>query len=278
MRTRLRLGAPSASVRALPDVPIIGAQRGGTSSLYKYLGRHPDVVSSLRKETEYFSRNYSRGEAWYRAHFPLKVRRQLHRLTSGRPPVAFEATPDYLLDPRAAARAARLIPEAKLIVLLRDPVARAFSHHQHMTRLGLETLPFQMAIAQEEARIGEARERIIADESFVSAEFLHYSYLERGRYAEQLQPWFDSFGRDRILVIKSEDFYVDPASSLDAILEFIGLAPWRPATFANYSYSLAEGRPTQLDMDASTRSVLEAHFAQPNAMLYTLLGRDMGWH
>lgn len=275
--TRLSLRVPTAHLREFPDVLIVGAQRAGTSSVYRYLGGHPDVAPSLRKETEYFSYYYDRGEYWYRAHFPLTMRRLAHRLVRRRSFVSFEATPDYLVDPRAARRAARLVPHAKIIVLLRDPVTRAFSHYRHMTRLGYETLPFEAAIAEEELRIGEARDRLTTDESFVSKAFLRFSYLERGQYARQLRTWFECFERDRVLAIRSEDLYAEPSRSFDTILRFVGLPRWRPAAFANYSYNARIGQPEQPPIAASTRSDLEAHFAAPNLDLYALLGRDMGW-
>jgi len=276
-RTRLRLRSPTAGFRVLPDFLIIGAQRAGTSSLYRYLGGHPDIVPSLRKETEYFSRFYGRGERWYRAHFPVAARLPVHRIVGRGPLISFEATPDYLLDSRAARRAAQLVPRAKIIVLLRNPVDRAFSHHQHMTRLGYETLSFEAAIEEEEARIGEARELIADDGALVPAEFLRFSYLERGRYAEQLQLWFDWFERDQVLVIKSEDLYANPASSFDVVLDFLDVSTWHPSAFVNHSYGSSASRPVRSDMDASMRATLNAYFAPLNSELDALLGREMSW-
>src|SRR5690606_6491994 len=145
----------------LPDFLVIGAMRAGTSSLYKYMGSHPAVIPSLRKEIKYFSSEYNqKNESWYRCHFPTGLDIRLLTSMRGTRIQTFEASPDYLLHPRAAARAAKLVPEAKIIVMLRNPVDRAFSHYQHMFRLGLETLPFEEAIVQEPVRLEAEQTRI----------------------------------------------------------------------------------------------------------------------
>jgi hypothetical protein len=117
-------------------VLVVGAQRCGTSSLFKYLGAHPECGASIRKEARFFTEYYHEGTDWYRAHFPL---------SAGRPrrQIYFEATPDYLLDPRVPQRAKALLPEDfRIIALLRDPVERAYSHYWHNRRLGSERIPF----------------------------------------------------------------------------------------------------------------------------------------
>src|SRR4051812_20031887 len=119
----------SAPLRGLPSVLIIGAQKSGTTSLSSYLVEHPDMLPSLRKEVHYFSFNYERGVNWYRAHFPYT-----HHLRRGA--LTLDATPYYLVHPLVAQRAAQLLPHAKLVVLLRNPVDRALSHYQHEVRGG----------------------------------------------------------------------------------------------------------------------------------------------
>ena len=99
-----------------------------------------------RKEVSYFTRHFGRGEAWYRTHFPTRARVAVRRRRLHAQVRSFEATPDYLFHPLAAARAAQLVPDAKLIALLRDPVERAYSHYRHMVRLGFEDLSFDEAI------------------------------------------------------------------------------------------------------------------------------------
>ncbi len=262
-RTRLRYRVPTGRFRALPDALVIGAQRSGTSSLYRWLGGHPGVAPSFRKEVEYFSRYHDRGETWYRAHFELE---------RGRRHLRFEATPDYLFHPLAPGRAAKLLPEARLVVLLRDPVARAWSHHQHMVTLGYETLPFEAALDAEEERCAPDLAALAADPSHDAKALLRYSYAARGRYAEQLDRWLAEFAPDRFLVIRSEDLFRDASTSFARIVDFLGLERRLPPAFSNESR--LQGRPSATGLPQESEERLRAVFAEPNAMLADLLGAD----
>ncbi|CAN5743597.1 hypothetical protein BH20ACT2_BH20ACT2_10070 [soil metagenome] len=275
LRARMRARRTLPGARLLPDFLVIGAQRSGTSSLYKYLGAHPEIAPSLRKEVGYFTRSYGEDPDWYRAHFPLAARRLLAARLARRKLLSFEATPDYLFDPRAAGRAHQLVPAAKLIVLLREPVARAFSHHQHMTRLGFETLSFEAAIDREPERLAADLAAMAADPLHDPRHYLWFSYASRGRYAEQLERWFARYGRERCLVIESEDLYADPDRTFQQILAFLGVARWSPRSFDNHSYQ--GRRPATDDIPRAARARLAAHFAAPNQDLARLLGREPGW-
>src|SRR5436189_26280 len=125
-------------MRPLPDFLILGAQKAGTTALYAYLRWHPQVTGPSFKEVSFFDRHYARGERWYRAHLPVRRRA-----------VVGEASPSYLFHPLAPERVARMLPEARLIALLRNPVDRAFSHYQHEVALGREQLSFEDALAGE---------------------------------------------------------------------------------------------------------------------------------
>ncbi|MCA1737100.1 MAG: sulfotransferase domain-containing protein [Actinobacteria bacterium] len=256
----------------MPDFLVIGAQRCGTSSLYMYLSRHPHVLPSLRKEIEYFSTRYQEGEAWYRAHFPLEV-----RMASGRhPSQTFEATPDYLLHPEAPGRAARLIPAARLILLVRDPVTRAYSHYQHNRRLGQEPLSFEDALDQEEPRLASEAEKIRKDPSYQARPLRRYSYATRGRYAEQLERWLAHFEPEQVLILGSNDLFGQTAPAFDRIQRFLGLPAWQPPRFRNYSYLGRPDSPLPPLQDALRRR-LAREFAEPNQRFYDLVGKDFGW-
>ncbi len=275
VRRRLAIRRATAGIREVPDFLILGGQRCGTSSLYKYLGRHPEIAPSLRKEIEYFTINYGRGEAWYRAHFPLSLRRQLLAVL-GRKVQSFEATPDYLFDPRAPERARALVPNAPLIVLLRDPVERAFSHYHHMVRLGLEELSFAEAIAAEEARLATDLEEMRRDPLHRVLNYRRYSYFSRGLYAEQLNRWFETYPRDQFLVLMAEDLFANPEETLHKILRQVGASPWSPPEFRNYSYvqKSSAGNP---EIPGDLRRELRARYQAPNDELAELLGTTLSW-
>jgi hypothetical protein len=249
--------------RPLPDFLIIGGQRCGTTSLYYYLRAHPQVLPALIKEVQFLTLHWSRGEGWYRAQFPLGARNPGRRVTA---PLTFEATPYYLFHPLAPARAAQLLPEVKLLVLLRDPVARAWSH-RHMVRLGLEPLSFADAIAAEPGRLSGEVERLAADPGYDAVRYRRYSYLARGAYAEQLRQWLGQFPADRFLVLRSERLLADPADGYARVLAFLGLPAWTPSAFPLHT----RNPRASSGMSSELRGRLEEHFAPATRQLEELL-------
>ena len=148
---------------AMPDFLIIGTQRGGTTSLYNYLLARPQIAAATRKEVHFFDNNFHRGIPWYRAHFPSLIQGDMAETIRGQRFITGEASPYYLFHPHAPARAALVVPKAKLIVLLRNPVDRAYSHYCRMVKKGRETLSFEDALAQEEIRTRGEGQRLAAD-------------------------------------------------------------------------------------------------------------------
>jgi hypothetical protein len=276
-RWRVAARRPSSSLRGLPDVLIIGAQRCGTSSLYKYLGQHPAVIPSIRKEIEYFSTRYTEGLSWYRSHFPLR------RPSALRPPITFEATPDYMLHPLAAERAFALVPNARIIALVRNPVSRAFSQYGHNLRLGHEPLSFDDALAAEEARIEGEVERLLADPAYQAHPLRRHGYVERGKYDQQLLPWLERFPAERFHVVRSENFFTSPETVFQEILDFLDLPPFQPAEFVNYSQPVksasthdhppADTPKASEHARARLREALQPHVSG----LQRLLNRDFDW-
>lgn len=262
--------------RPLPDGLIIGAHRSGTSSMYKWLEAHPDTGASLRKETEYLSNRFELGDGWYRAHFPSRVR---HWTTArrGHQLVTFEATPGYLSHPLVAERTAKLLPNVKLVALLRDPVDRAISHHRHERRLGHDPLEFEEALAAEPSRLAEALEALQENPLDPAKALERYSYLARGRYAEQLERWFEHFDRSQVLVVRSEDMWTDPAGVYSRVLSFVGLRDWRPPTFANFSYAEGNTPRSSSPVSPDVLAWMRDYFRPHNERLYDLVGRDFEW-
>ena len=177
----------------------------------------------------YFYLNYERGEGWYRGHFPNDVRRAVARRRTGVEMMCGEASPYYLFHPLVPERARALVPDARLIVLLRDPVARALSHyHHHEVALGMEPLTFEQALEAEPGRLdGEERGQF---PGYVSVAHQHHSYVARGHYADQLERWLGLFPRDQVLILVSEDFFADTPGVVGQILDFLDLRRRCPAT------------------------------------------------
>lgn len=273
-RMQARLATPAERVR--PDFLVLGAQRCGTSSLYKYLGRHPRIAPSLRKEVGYFTSFYGRGVSWYLAHFPLAARASLMQ-RAGREMVSFEATPDYLLHPLAPARVQALLPDARFVVVLRDPVERAFSHYLHMQRLGFESRSFEEAINEEPTTVAADLARVYLDPGHNPKAFHRYSYGARSHYVEQLERWMGHFPRDRFIVVDSTELYAEPERTYWEILRFLALPRWSPKEFSNHSYG-GRAAPARAVMDARMREQLGQRFAEANRGLAELVGREFPWN
>lgn len=261
----------TSPMRTLPDYVIIGGQRCGTTSLYNYLITHPRVAPAFIKETHFFTRHYRRGMNWYRANFPLSWYKDYAQRIDDQSTLSGEATPYYLFYPHTARRAAEVIPDSKIIALLRNPVDRAYSHYHHAVRQGLEKLSFEDALQREQLELPDETEKVMEDADYQSAVHQAHSYLARGRYVDQLESWYRYFDKQQILVLKSEDLNEHPSEILERVREFLNLSKWQPALHTKYH--VAQYDP----MDPGTRERLEEYFGDYNRRLYELLGRDFHW-
>lgn len=199
----------TARLRPLPDFLIVGAQKAGTTSLFYYLDSHPSIAGARPKEVHYFTRHYQRGESWYRKHFALRRRA-----------LAFEATPAYLAVPEVAQRIHRDLPGVRLIVILREPVSRAWSHYKHNLRKGRETRSFEVAV-QADVDAWE-REGLPFD---YDDSRLAFAYVRRSIYSEQIQHYLRLF--PDLLLLRAKDLFVNTQATLDQVTDFLGVHRFR---------------------------------------------------
>jgi hypothetical protein len=263
---------PVGGAGMLPGFLIVGGQRCGTTSMTRALSHHPAVFgAALQLEVHYFDQGYDRGLTWYRSHFPLRAHARLAARTAGAAPVAFESSPYYMFHPLAAGRISRDLPGVKLLVLLRDPVERAYSGHAHAVSAGYETEPFERALELEDARLDGEAERIMADPAYASHSHQHHAYRTRGHYAEQLERLEQTFGRERIHVIDSDAFFTNPAPVYGEVLEFLGLPRGGHPVFKRRN-----PRPRG-PMTQKTRAALEEHYRPHDERLASWLGHQPSW-
>ena len=114
-----------------PSFILAGAQRCGTTSLFRALMEHPVILSLYHKGVNYFDLNYDKGWSWYQGHFPVRAFAAVRTRHNGDVPVTFEASGYYMYHPHAAARLAHDLPQVKVLVMLRDPIERAYSAYRH---------------------------------------------------------------------------------------------------------------------------------------------------
>jgi hypothetical protein len=249
----------------LPDFIIIGAQKCGTTSLYNYLIRHPSIYEATTKEVGYFDRYYDKGIKWYRSHFPSSIRKKHEKLFHKRDIITGEASTGYILYPHALRRIAKIIPNAKLILMLRNPVDRAYSHFNHSVRIGAETLPFDEAIEKEQERVGAALRRIRVDEDYYSCDIDYYAYLSTGIYIDQIKTLMSLFPSEQILILKSEDFFMNTQEVFSQVLSFLNMPPYYLEITKKYNLGVYN------QMDSAVRNKLMAYFEPYNQSLYEYL-------
>jgi hypothetical protein len=261
---------------------IAGAQKSGTTTLHQLLGEHPQIFMTQRKEVHYFDWHWDEGLTWYSRHFAPGPE-HVH---------LGESTPTYMYHAESRERMYRTLPELRVVVILRNPTERAYSHYWHSRRKGFETVTtFEEAIRCERRRTATHHIRRRG----------HFSYIGRGHYIGQLEDLEAAFGRRRLHVMLFEDLINDRESALAGVLSFLGVRSERRSmimfhrasmrrSLATLGPSTDEPQPfdeidtgvvpviraqTYPPMAADTRARLIDHYRPYNDRLSRWLCRDL---
>ena len=241
-----------------PDFIIAGSSKCGTSSLYNYLSRHPQILLSHKKELDFFWQNFDRGIDWYLAHFPTISDRDDF--------IAGEATPNYLRFPLVAKRIKETCPDTKLIILLRNPVDRAISWHYHKVNSGLATGSLENAVAREMEEL----------ENFSETQFMEGGYRKvdnifSSLYYYQLKAWMEYLPREQFLILKSENFYNNTAAVMESVFDFLDV----PYQELKKYYKVNAGSYQEADL--AIRDTLAAYFKPYNQKLEEFIELEFNW-
>ncbi len=265
-----KMVSPFYSVR--PDFIIIGVLKSGTTSLYEYLLQHPSIHACLVKEPNYFNIHYhDRPPEWYRFCFPSNWARFQAKKIKNKRFVTGEASATYYYSPYVPHRIKEYVPNVKLIVVLRNPVERAYSLYNKMVYHGFETLSFEEAIQMESRRIEGELEKMKNDPTYFSEKYLHHAYLDQGIYVDKLKEWYQVFSKDQILVLSTEDLANHTAKLFQDTIEFLQLESWTPSQYGRFNVY------EKKEMNEDTRKKLADFFKPHNERLYKFLGIDFGW-
>jgi len=244
-----------------PDFFIIGAQKCGTTSLYDFLvSASNEIKPAVSKELQFFTEKNNRGPYFYKSLFPIFKGKCL----------TGEATPDYFYFHRCPKLVYDYNPEAKIIIILRDPVQRAFSQYSHQnytwkTRAA-DPMPFSKAIREEEGRFHVDRL------SKFYYDYKYYSYKSRGLYYKQLCNWLEFFERDSVHIVFLEDFNTRPDTTIRETLNFLGVRP----SSRNLRFPIKNKSPDSTINEADQRYLRE-FFREDSAKLFELLGEQPRW-
>jgi len=257
-------------VKILPNFLIIGSAKGGTTSLFYYLIQHPHVLAGSGKELWFFDTNFKRGLIWYRSNFPTIFHKLYSKIFEKKNIITGEASPNYIFHPMAAKRAYSIIPHAKIIILLRNPIERAYSSWAMHMRRGSEALSFEEAIKQENKRIAGEEEKIFENEYYDSFKLMHFSYLKRGIYVDQIKKWMEFFPRNQFLILKTEDLDLHTKKTLSQVFKFLEI----PDHEVNLK---KENVGKYVEINPETRKKLSEFFKPHNERLYKFLNMNFDW-
>lgn len=233
------VGGESASPRFM----ILGQAKAGTSALFQYLSMHPSMVAPLTKEPHYWSKNYHLGSQWYRSQFPCLSHEP--ELFTG------EGSVTSLVHPKAPARVAQDLPQAKFIVLLREPVERSYSHYWMYRRLKIESNSFEDAIAEELRRYRVAPTGTL-EEWNVDVD---KGYLVESCALPFLRRWLEYFPPEQFLILRNEQMKRDLPGTLRQVCRFLGVREYVPGVLERHN----EGR--YAPMKTETKEMLTDWFA-----------------
>ena len=238
----------------LPQFLGIGAQKAGTTTLQALLAQHPQVFLPDRKELHYFSLHFDAGLQWYGNQFAA----------AGPAQRCGEITPYYLFHPQAPLRIRALLPQVRLIVLLRDPVERTLSQYFHARRLGLEPLPLEQALAAEAGRLAGA-ELVLRAPGGRHRSHQEHSYLARSRYEQQLARYQQWFGADQLLVRSSEELFAGSEQLWRELLAFLELDPWPLPASLRRNAGVGEAAAVELGLREQLREQLHPTYVAMEA-------------
>jgi tetratricopeptide (TPR) repeat protein len=243
-----------------PNFLIIGIGKGGTSSLYHYIIQNPRILPAIKKEIHFFNQNFEKGLDWYLSHFP-PIPKPSTFLTG-------EATPWYLVSFDAEKRIVSIFPDIKLIIVLRNPIFRAFSQYQMQLKLGVEQRCFHTVIASEIETIGNLASPSQADFNYWQSE---KGCLLFSLYVYFIEKWMAVFPREQFLILQSEDFYTNPSATLTQVFEFLGVPDYALPEYRNYN----PGSYNPISDDLRQR--LADFFRPHNQKLEEYLGMTFNW-
>jgi hypothetical protein len=172
-----------------PDFIVVGAQKAGTGALRCLMIQHPLILWSSKKEPHFFDLQYNKGAKWYEMLFPERPSSD-HLLG--------EKSPYYIVHPQVPKRIFSHYPNVKIIMILRNPVSRAYSHYQFNVARNMEKLSFEDAIEAESKRLKGEEKKLQKNPAYRSSKFKHFSYLTRGMYAHQIKRWLKYFPSEQI--------------------------------------------------------------------------------
>jgi hypothetical protein len=208
---------PFNFLKQIPDFMVIGSQKAATTTLHSILSSHPLLKPSIIKETQFFNMNYERGIRYYKSLFPIKFKNQL----------TFESTPDYFDHPLVPKRLYEIAPNIKLIVTIREPVSRTFSHYNFVQSYNLEiqNVSFHEALNIEKNKIENAITNLELDIYNSARDLSNFGFVRKSEYINHLNNWLKYFNLSQFYFIEFDEISKMQQEVFDGLFEFLGIPP-----------------------------------------------------
>ena len=259
----------TSPLRVLPDFFVIGPGRTGTTSLFYYLDQHPSLSKSAYDELGFFDVNFHLGFHWYRSLFPSILTKFRIKLKTNFF-MTYDVTPSYVRRPWIARRIKELLPNSKLIVVLRNPIDKVYSHYSNTVTNFSETRSFEEVIKEDMDDV--LKWNIDLKDDIYFGTNVENSKLARGFYAEQLIPWFELFPKNQILVISSEELASNTKNTVNEIFKFLNLPEYEIPNIDKVNVSKYS------KMNPQTRKILIDFFKPYNEQLFKFLDKKFDWN
>ena len=261
-----RITAPG---RDYPDFLILGNSFCAKTLLYNYLMEHKLILKNFREESAFFVDYFDKGTNWYKANFPSSLKKFILKRKYGKIPLVGETInlPYYEIPKRVQC----LIPHPKIIVILRNPIDRAYASYLSLVRKGIETLSFEEAINHKIDRWSDVNEKL-TENKIEGLEEKTSSYLTNSIYVDDIKNWARVFPKEEMLFLKSEELFEMSLDTVNKVLKFLNLEPI--SKLQNFSKKLERDIK---EVDSPLQKKLKDFFKPHNKRLYDFLGIDLGW-
>ena len=255
-------------LRVLPDFIIIGSMKCGTTSLYYDICEHPCASPAAYDEIGFFDSNFHLGLNWYRSMFPRKKQIEDVRRKEGTA-ITGEDTPFYFWNPTAAKRIKKLLPNIKLISILRNPIDRAYSEYQDWSSRESNPPSFETVI-ENEINLQREYPRLITEGNFEVFNQKN-SYLLKGVYVDQLKIWAGLFPKEQIFTLSTENLNSDPTAALESVFQYLNLPDYKIKNIQR------QKQKKYVPMNSQTRKILVEFFKPHNERLFKFIGKKFDW-
>jgi len=266
----------TSKFRVLPNFIIIGAGRAGTTALYSYLIQHPDIFSAYTEKNDpvgdlhFFEYMISNKIDWYKSHFPTQFTRSYHERKNSF--ITGEFTSTYMYHPDVPRRIFNLLPKIKLIVILRNPIDKAYSTYQQQFQFEEYTTSFEDTIDAEFRRMKLNKDIPLLNSSNPDFEnSVAHNIIRHGIYADYLEHWLEIFTKKQMLILNSVDLKKSTKKTLHQVFNFLNIP----------NYDITDISPVNIGkyppIDRSTRKRLIEFYKPHNQRLNKLLGTNFDW-